>query len=109
MFIVELLTANGRVCEPFKTLAEARRRVERFPLDSLVTLPLIFEVLPDGSERLVRDDGKPLQWHRPIDEKAATPEKPLPVSEALPDATIQHLPPPEEWSDIEDVVADDEV
>jgi hypothetical protein len=108
VFIVELLTTSGRVCEPFETLEEARHRVESFPPDNLVTLPLIFEILPDGSERLVRDDGKPLQWHRPSDDAATISEERLPLADALPNATIQHLPPPEDRSDIEDIVGGDE-
>jgi hypothetical protein len=109
MFIVEMRTQSGTVCEPYETLAEAQRRVQVFPADSLVTLPLIFEILPDGSERLVRDDGKPLQWHRPADDAPPVPEEPLPVSEPLPGATIEHLPPPDEWPDIDDVVHEDEL
>jgi len=96
VFLVEMLTTQGRVSESFETLAEARRRLELFPPDSLVTLPYIFEVLADGSERLVRDDGKPLQWHRPADDAPPMPDEVLPVHEALPNAKIEHLPPPEE-------------
>lgn len=109
MFIVEMRTRSGTVCEPYETLEEARRRVEQFPPGSLATLPLIFEALPDGSERLVRDDGKPLQWHRPPGDGTPVPEEPLPVSEPLPDASIQHLPPPADWSDLGDVIGPDDI
>lgn len=64
MFIVVLTTCGGKVCESFATYEEARRRVEVFAADALIGVPLIFQELPDGSQRLVREDGKPLQWHR---------------------------------------------
>lgn len=31
MFIVEMVTRTGKVCESHATCAEARRRVEQFP------------------------------------------------------------------------------
>jgi hypothetical protein len=64
MFIVEALTTEGRICETYATHEEALHRVEGLPNHILITLPLIFQELPDGSQRLVREDGKPLQWHR---------------------------------------------
>jgi hypothetical protein len=79
VFIVELTTRTGPVCESFATYAEARRRVELFPPEGLVGVPLIFEELPDGSQRLVRDDGKPLQWHRLPDDGPPGPDEPLPL------------------------------
>jgi len=103
MFIVELQSADGKVCEPYFTLAEAQRRVAQFPLGSLTTLPLIFEQLPDGSERLVRDDGKPLQWHRPDEDRVAAPDSPLPLHEALPNTTVEHVSPPDDMREIEDM------
>jgi hypothetical protein len=63
-FIVELRTQDGRVTERFDTYEEAVRRIEQFPTETLLGLPMIFQQLPDGSERVVRDDGKPLQFHR---------------------------------------------
>jgi hypothetical protein len=82
VFIVELATAEGRVTERFETYAEARRRVEEFPADVLASAPLIFEELVDSSQRLVRDDGKPLQFHRRFEEEEFTaPAEPLPVWE----------------------------
>ena len=42
MFIIELATTTGKVCEKYATYEEARRRVESFPVGSLVGLPLIF-------------------------------------------------------------------
>ncbi len=80
-FIVELATTTGSLCERFATYEEARRRVDAFPMESLVGLPLIFQLLPDGSQRLVREDGKPLQWHRLPDDRPPGPDEPLPVSE----------------------------
>src|SRR5437588_12862372 len=62
---------------------DAKRRVEKFPADGLVGLPLIFQELPDGSQRLVREDGKPLQWHRVPEEEdwQRGDEQPLPLTE----------------------------
>lgn len=92
MFIVEFTTTTGKVSEKFASYEEARRRVELFPAESLVGLPLIFRELADGSERLVRDDGKPLQWHRPEDEAPAAANEPLPLSEASGN-TVRHIRP----------------
>jgi hypothetical protein len=79
VFIVELTTTGGKVCEGFPTYEEARRRVESFPAESLVGIPLIFEEFPDGSQRLVREDGKALQWHRLADDAPPGPDEPLPL------------------------------
>jgi hypothetical protein len=81
-FIVELTTRQGRVCERYTTYAEARQRVEQFPADSLVSMAFIFQELPDGSERLVREDGKALQFHRRlVDEAKDSSDEPLPLVE----------------------------
>jgi hypothetical protein len=79
MFIVELTTKTGTVCESHATYEEAKRRVESFPAESLIGMPLLFEELPDGSQRLVREDGKPLQWHRLPDDRPAGPDEALPL------------------------------
>ena len=82
MFIVELTTREGRVSERYETYEEARRRLDQFPAESIVGLPFIFQQLADGSERLVREDGKPLQFHRKlIEESKAAPEEPLALVE----------------------------
>lgn len=82
MFIVEFLTREGKVSERYETYEEARRRVDLFPLESIVGLPLIFQDLPDGSERVVREDGKPLQFHRVLAEQMpAADDEPLPLAE----------------------------
>jgi hypothetical protein len=82
MFIVELTTTTGKVCESYATYEEARRRVEQYPADSLVGIPLIFQELADGSQRLIREDGKPLQWHRLPDDRPPDPdETPVSLSE----------------------------
>jgi hypothetical protein len=82
VFLVELSTRQGRVSERYETYAEALRRVELFPAESLVGPAYIFEELPDGSERLVREDGKPLQFHRlPTEEAREAPEEPLPLAD----------------------------
>ena len=74
VFIVELTTKTGPVAETFATYEEARRRVDLYPAADLVGIPFIYQELADGSQRLVRADGKPLQWHR-------LPEDPLPGSD----------------------------
>ncbi len=81
MFIVELNTTTGKVCESFPTYEAAVHRVENFPAEGLVGLPLVFEELPDGSQRLVREDGKPLQWHRLEDDRPVGPDEPLPLAD----------------------------
>jgi hypothetical protein len=109
VFIVEMTTTAGRVCESFPTYEEALRRVELFPPDSLIGMPLIFQELADGSQRLVREDGKPLQWHRlPEDRRSPGPDEPLPLADEssgllgeghwipLPQATPQE----KEWDDL---------
>src|SRR5580700_8949120 len=69
------------VCESFATYEDAKRRVELFPARGVIGIPLIFEALPDGSQRLVREDGKPLQWHRLPEDTPAGPDTPLPLCE----------------------------
>jgi hypothetical protein len=81
VFIVELTTTSGKLCESFPTYEEAVRRVEQIPLEGLAGLPLVFEELPDGSQRLVREDGKPLQWHRLEEDRIDVPEEPLPLAD----------------------------
>jgi hypothetical protein len=108
-FIVELTTRQGRVSERYETYADARRRVEQFPADSLVGLAFIFQELPDGSARLVREDGKPLQFHRGLVEEAREcPDEPLPLAEDMdglvgPDGRLRvvDLQPAEDgWEDL---------
>ena len=81
MFIVELLTTTGKVCERYATYDEARRRVDQFPVESLVGIAFIFEELADGSQRLVREDGKPLQWHRLAMDGASGPDEAIPLAD----------------------------
>jgi hypothetical protein len=85
MFIIEFITTTGKVCESYPTYEEAKRRVEQFPAESLVTMPLIFEELADSSQRIVRDDGKPLQWHRLPDDRLIGPDEPLPLLDVPPE------------------------
>ena len=77
MFTIELCTRDGRVCETYATYEEARNRVDQFPADAIISLPLIFQELADGSQRLVREDGKPLQWHRIVDDRPSGPDEPV--------------------------------
>jgi hypothetical protein len=84
VFIVELTTRDGRVCERYETYDEARKRVEQFAADSLVGLAFIFEELADGSERLLREDGKPLQFHRRlVEEVRDCSDDSLPLAEEI--------------------------
>lgn len=80
-----MTSTSGQVCESFATYEEAKRRVEQFPAGALVGLPLIFEELPDGSQRLVRDDQKPLQWHRLPEDALPAPDEPLPLGDVPPE------------------------
>ncbi|HEX5269594.1 MAG TPA: hypothetical protein VFW33_03855, partial [Gemmataceae bacterium] len=91
----------------YATYEEARRRVEQFAPGGVVGIPFIFAELADGSQRLVREDGKPLQWHRVAQEQAAdAPEEPLPLADEssglLGEGKWVPLPEPtpqEEWAD----------
>ncbi len=80
MFIIELTTKTGKICERFRSYARAKRRIEQFPEEDLIGIPFIYQELPDGSQRLVRADGKPLQWHR-LEENAPFVDEPLPLME----------------------------
>ena len=104
-FILDLTTRDGRVCERFATYAEAKRRLDQFPTESLIGLAFIFEEFADGSERVVLEDGKPLQLHRsPVEEAREITDDPLPLAENDPDAgaegNIRFVePPPPGWGD----------
>lgn len=84
MFIVEITTRTGRICERFRSFARAKQRIDQFKDDELIGIPFIYQELADGSQRLVREDGKPLQWHRHPDEGLASDE-PLPLSDTNPE------------------------
>jgi hypothetical protein len=81
VFIVEAVTKTGKVCERYATYEEARRRVDALPPEGVIGLPFIYQELADGSQRLVREDGKPLQWHRITEEIAPEADAPVPLSE----------------------------
>ncbi len=94
MFIVEVSTRDGVFCESFPTYEEAVRRVASLPAESLTGLPLIFQELTDGSQRLVREDGKPLQWHRLPEDRKDGPPEPLPLAdEPLGGPIVKERPP----------------
>jgi hypothetical protein len=63
-YIVEVATTQGPISERYDTYEEAVARVEALPAEIVRGVPFIFHELPDGSQRLVRNDLKPLQWHR---------------------------------------------
>lgn len=73
------MTTVGRISEIFATYEEALTRVEAIPEADLLGMPLIFQDLPDGSQRIVREDGKPLQAHRPT--LAVDADTPLPLTD----------------------------
>ena len=107
-FIVEAMTTDGRLCERFRSYARARRCVDAIPAEKLVGLPMIFRILPDGSQRLVRDDGKPLQWHRFGEDGTVVTDETIPLSPEEPDdgwtgPRIRPVErPPQPWGDEED-------
>jgi hypothetical protein len=83
VYIVEVLTRAGKICEKFPSYELARRRVMRLREEDLAGIPFIFQELPDGSQRLVREDGKPLQWHRlPDHEDRLEDDAPLPLADS---------------------------
>lgn len=107
-FIVELTSREGRVCERYETFEEAQRRVEHFPPESLMGPAFIFQELPDGSQRLLREDGKPLQFHRePVDELHDCSGDPMPLAEDSSDLVgpdgklkiVEMRPPEDDWDD----------
>ncbi len=110
MFIVEMTTRTGKVCESYATYEEAKRRVEQFPAESLVGLALIFQELPDGSQRLLRDDLKPLQWHRLPEDPLPGPDEPIPLSDVPPELAaaagdgplVRPVSPPPDLDDEDD-------
>ena len=81
MFLVEITTKSGKICERFRSYARAKRRIEQVPQEDLIGIPLIYQELPDGSQRLVREDGKPLQCHR-LDENVTYVNEPLPLADS---------------------------
>jgi hypothetical protein len=81
VFIVEAVTRTGKVCERYATYEEARHRVDGLSAEGVIGLPFIYQELADGSQRLVREDGKPLQWHRMTEEIAPAADAPVPLSE----------------------------
>jgi hypothetical protein len=81
VYIVEVVTTTGKACPTFATFEEARRWLDALPEGAVVGMPLIFIDLPDGSQRLVREDGKPLQWHRLPDDRPPGPDEPIPLAE----------------------------
>jgi hypothetical protein len=86
-YIVEVATREGLISERYATYEEAKRRVDALPADTILGIPFIFRELPDGSQRLVREDGKPLQWHRLEEDKDAVIEEIVPLSDDLPAGT----------------------
>ena len=84
-YIIEVITTQGKICEQFRSYARAKRRIDGLPANVIIGVPLIFQVLPDGSQRLVREDGKPLQWHRLADDGSVITDEPIRLSEVVDD------------------------
>jgi hypothetical protein len=85
MFIVEIHTISGPICESYETYEEAQHRINRLPAELLIGTPMIFKELADSSQRIVREDGKPLQFHRlPWDEPGPNASEPLMLSDPIP-------------------------
>jgi hypothetical protein len=81
-YIVEIPTRSGKICEVFPSYARAIRRINKVPDAELTGMPLIFKELTDGSQRIIREDEKPLQWHRlPEQEDNPEADSPLPLAE----------------------------
>jgi hypothetical protein len=80
-YIIEVNTRDGKICERFRSYARAQRRIDSLPADTIIGIPLIFKILPDGSQRVVREDDKPLQWHRFGDDGSVVTDEPLPLEE----------------------------
>ncbi len=87
-YIVEAVTTSGTILERYATHEEAQARVERIPAEILLSIPFIFRELPDDSVRLVREDGKPLQWHRLEGRDRISDDEALPLTDTsdLPEA-----------------------
>jgi hypothetical protein len=79
VFLVEAMTTQGRISEMYPEYKAARQRAEAIPAEELLTAVIIYQELPDGSQRIVRDDGKPLQAHRLT--APGPEEEPLPLAE----------------------------
>lgn len=96
-FIVEMNTRDGKVSERFATYEQAIERIEKFPAEGLLGAPFLFQELADGSFRVIREDGKPLQAHRIMDEEATG--EPLPLCEDQPlgkEIRVREMPREEE-------------
>jgi hypothetical protein len=98
MFLLEVVTRSGRISEAFPTYDAALARLNALSDEELLSMPLIFQELPDGSQRIVRADGKPLQAHRPT--LAADPsEDSLPLAEEeIPLGEVRAIYTPQEDS-----------
>lgn len=92
-YIVEAVTTEGTILERYATYEDAQERVARIPVEILVGAPFIFRELPDDSVRLVRGDGKPLQWHRLEGRDRDSIDEPLPLCAEEPPEAIGFVGP----------------
>lgn len=97
-YIVEVLTTTGKICETYPTYEDAKRRIDGLPAECLLGTPMLFRELPDTSQRIVREDGKPLQAHRMPYDEPDIPDEPLPLAEEIPLGELRH---PGGWGDEE--------
>lgn len=86
IYIVEMTTRTGKISDRFATVHEARRFIDSIPLEALTGMPFLWCELPDGSQRIIRDDGKPLQAHRLEDDKLLHSDEIIPLADELPEA-----------------------
>jgi hypothetical protein len=93
-YIVEVATTEGTISERYDTYEEAVARVEGLPGEIVRGVPFIFHELPDGSQRLVRNDLKPLQWHR-LEHEQDVPlgDDAIPLADEEPPEAAGHVGP----------------
>lgn len=93
-YIVEAVTTAGVITERYATYEEAKARLDGIPAETLLGMPFIFRELPDDSTRLVREDGKPLQWHRLEGrDRDSAGDEPLQLTDELPPEAAGHTGP----------------
>lgn len=79
VFLVEANTIHGPISEAYPRYEEALKRAEGLPSEELLSAVIIYQELADGSQRVVREDGKPLQAHRHA--MPGAEEEPLPLAD----------------------------
>src|SRR5262245_5547519 len=97
-YIIVVATTQGPITERHPSYEQALRRINALPSEILLSAPLLFKELPDGSQRLVRTDGKPLQVHRLPDDEPPAGGEVLPLAqEDLLGELKPHREPSPDW------------